>query len=239
MSSMKRRVFRTIRSWQRLWFICSGKDGWKKYGSLWPDGGTFLATYWSGIVDETDLCFLGGTPHGLLDVMGLRSMEIDGLYDGEWNEGVPVPQNRLHLTRTYRCSNLCELVKPSTAEVLMTYGKDFYAGMPALTENQYGAGKAYQICAGFEQGLYDELCGKLAEEAGVTSVVKEIPDGVEVTTREKNGIRYVFVQNFNRNAVEIKLPVEQYPVWNGQYDGTIGSWETVVLKENSPNFREK
>ena len=47
----------------------------------------------------------------------------------------------------------------------MTYGKDFYAGMPALTENQYGAGKAYQICAGFEQGLYDELCGKLAEEA--------------------------------------------------------------------------
>ena len=38
---------------------------------------------------------------------------------------------------------------------------------------------------------------------------------------------------------EIKLPVEQYPVWNGQYDGTIGSWETVVLKENSPNFREK
>lgn len=201
-------------------------------------GGTFLATYWSGIVDETDLCFLGGTPHGLLDVMGLRSMEIDGLYDGEWNEGVPVPQNRLHLTRTYRCSNLCELVKPSTAEVLMTYGKDFYAGMPALTENQYGAGKAYQICAGFEQGLYDELCGKLAEEAGVTSVVKEIPDGVEVTTREKNGIRYVFVQNFNRNAVEIKLPVEQYPVWNGQYDGTIGSWETVVLKENSPNFRE-
>ena len=24
-------------------------------------------------------------------------MEIDGLYDGEWNEGVPVPQNRLHL----------------------------------------------------------------------------------------------------------------------------------------------
>ena len=121
----------------------------------------------------------------------------------------------------------------------MTYGKDFYAGMPALTENQYGAGKAYQICADFEQGLYDVLCRKLAEEAGVTSVVKEIPNGVEVTTREKNGIRYVFVQNFNRNAVEIKLPVEQYPVWNGQYDGTIGGWETVVLKENSPNFREK
>ena len=49
----------------------------------------FLLTYWSGIVDETDLCYLGGTPHDLMDVMGFRSMEIDGLYDGEWNEGIP------------------------------------------------------------------------------------------------------------------------------------------------------
>ena len=34
--------------------------------------------------------FPGGTPHGLMDVMGLRSTEIDGLYDGEYNRGVPV-----------------------------------------------------------------------------------------------------------------------------------------------------
>ena len=25
-------------------------------------GGTFVATYWSGVVDENDLCFLGGFP---------------------------------------------------------------------------------------------------------------------------------------------------------------------------------
>ena len=36
------------------------------------NGGTFILTYWSGIVDSTDLCFLEGTPHGLMDVMGLR-----------------------------------------------------------------------------------------------------------------------------------------------------------------------
>lgn len=60
-----------------------------------------LLTYWSGIVDETDLCYLGGTPHDLMDVMGFRSMEIDG-YDGEWNEGIPEPENPLHLERAYR-----------------------------------------------------------------------------------------------------------------------------------------
>jgi len=46
-------------------------------------GGHLILTYWSGIVDENDLCFLGGTPHALMDVMGLRSTEIDALYDGE------------------------------------------------------------------------------------------------------------------------------------------------------------
>ena len=208
------------------------REGWtEKVRNFVENGGIFLLTYWSGIVDETDLCYLGGTPHDLMDVMGFRSMEIDGLYDGEWNEGIPEPENPLHLERAYRCSHLCELVQPSTAEVVMTYGKDFYDGMPAMTRNVYGKGKAYAVCADFEQGLYDEVCRKLAEEAGVERIVEEVPEGVEVTMREqKDGTRYVFVQNFNREAVEVKLPIERYPVWQGTYDGTIGSWKTIVLK---------
>ena len=208
------------------------REGWtEKVRNFVKNGGIFLLTYWSGIVDETDLCYLGGTPHDLMDVMGFRSMEIDGLYDGEWNEGIPEPENPLHLELAYRCSHLCELVQPSTAEVLMTYGKDFYDGMPAMTRNVYGKGKAYAVCADFEQGLYDEVCRKLAEEAGVERIVEEVPEGVEVTMREqKDGTRYVFVQNFSRETVEVKLPIERYPVWQGTYDGTIGSWKTIVLK---------
>ena len=208
------------------------REGWtEKVRNFVENGGIFLLTYWSGIVDETDLCYLGGTPHDLMDVMGFRSMEIDGLYDGEWNEGIPEPENPLHLERAYRCSHLCELVKLSTAKALMTYGKDFYEGMPALTRNVYGKGKAYAVCADFEQGLYDEVCRKLAEEAGVERIVEEVPEGVEVTMREqKDGTRYVFVQNFNREAVTIQLPTKRYPVWQGTYDGTIGSWSTIVLK---------
>ena len=45
-------------------------------------------SYWSGIVDDTDRCYLGGTPHGLMDVLGFRSTEIDGLYDWEENQMV-------------------------------------------------------------------------------------------------------------------------------------------------------
>ena len=138
--------------------------------------------------------------------------------------------NELCLTKTYTCNHLCELVKTSTAQPLMTYEADFYAGMPALTVNLFGKGKAYHVCADFEQGFYDEVYRKIAKEAGVKRVVAHIPEGVEVCVRRNQDTDYVFVQNFNRQPVEVKLPVEQYPVWLGKYDGTIDRFGTVVLK---------
>ncbi len=38
-------------------------------------GGTLLMTYWSGVVDEQDRCYLGKTPHDLTEVLGLRFMD--------------------------------------------------------------------------------------------------------------------------------------------------------------------
>ena len=114
----------------------------------------------------------------------------------------------------------------------MTYGEDFYAGMPALTCNVYGQGQAYYVCADFEQGFYDELYRKITAAAGVERVITHIPNGVEVTTRRSEDAEYVFVQNFNREPVEIKLPLEKYQVWMGNYDGTIGRFGTVILKKS-------
>ena len=42
-----------------------------------------MVTYWSGVVDESNLCRLGDTPYGLTELLGLRRTEIDGMYDGE------------------------------------------------------------------------------------------------------------------------------------------------------------
>lgn len=202
----------------------------EKIRSFVEKGGRLVMTYWSGIVDETDLCFLDGTPYGLMDVMGLRSTEIDGLFDWGSNSAVPVEGNAMGLAKTYTCKNLCELVKPSTANVLMTYGEDFYAGMPALTGNTFGEGRAYYVCADFEQEFYDDVYGKILEGANIRSVIKDVPSGVEVTTRENDAAEYVFIQNYNRNAVDINLPIGEYEILMGEYDGTICELGTVVLK---------
>lgn len=196
-------------------------------------GGQFVLTYWSGIVDETDLCFLGGTPHGLMDVMGISSTEIDALYDWEENTGIPVEGNSLGLEKSWKCKNLCDLVEVSTAEVLAVYEDDFYQGLPTVTRNSFGAGTSYYVCADFEQGFYDELLKKIVKEAKIETLLKEIPEGVEVSSRAGDSGRYLFVQNFNRYPVSIILPTDKMSILEGEYDGTIASFGTVVLKEEN------
>lgn len=200
----------------------------KKIRRYVKNGGKFVMTYWSGIVNETDLCYLGGTPHDLLDVFGLRSAELDALYDGEYNQGISggafFDENR-----AYRCENFCDLVRADKAEALLAYQNDFYAGEPAFLRNSYGAGQAYYICADFEQRFYDDLSRRLVEEQKMEVILPDIPDGVEVTTRENESELYIFIQNYNEFPIAIKLDEDKYSLINGNYDGTVQKYETVVF----------
>lgn len=195
-------------------------------------GGQFIMTFWSGIVDETDRCYLGGTPYGLMDVLGLRSMEIDGLYDNEKNR-IKLTGHRENLgTQTYECSHLCDLVKVSTAEVLAVYEQDFYQGYPALTCNSYGDGKAYYVCTDAEQDFCSELCSSIGKEVQLTKYFEEVPRGIEVTARNSETSVYLFVQNYNTGWVKLELPAG-FTVLSGSWDETdgIAPFGTVVLKK--------
>ena len=71
-----------------------------------------------------------------MDAAGIRSTEIDALYDWEENHAIPEAGSHLGISNVYTCKNLCELVEVSDAEVLMRYGEDFYQGYPVLTYNR-------------------------------------------------------------------------------------------------------
>ena len=210
------------------------RDGFEeKVREFVKNGGTAIMTYWSGIVDETDLCFLGGTPHGLMDVFGLRSMEIDALYDHEENYIVLADDSQIKLSSDWKCKNLCDVVDVSTAKVLGRYGDDFYKNSPAFTCNIFGEGKAYYICADFEQGFYDEVYAQIAKEAKVSSPIHVIPEGVEVTTRQTEDNMYLFIQNFNRKPVKIEIDLDEKEMILGDYEeGMIKPLETLVVKSS-------
>jgi beta-galactosidase len=208
-------------------FRCGFED---KVRSFVENGGTFVMSYWSGIADETDRCFLGGTPHGLMDVMGLRSTEIDGLYDWESNAGVPAEGNALGLTKTYTCKNLCDLVDLQGAEALLTYENDFYAGMPALTRHTYKKGSAWYVAADFEEDFQVDFIKKLVESAGIEKLVPgEIPDGLEVTMREKDGVQYYIYQNFSKVPVELPLPEGECHFLYGKAGAPLDVYDLAVV----------
>ena len=178
-------------------------------------GGTLVTTYWSGIVNETDLCYLEGTPHGLMDVLGIRSEEIDGLFDGETNSASATTSSWLTKEEAYTCSELCDLIIPSTAKTLMTYNEDFYANQPALTVNSFGQGQAYYIATKFEDNFYDEFYAQLLKETNIHRPLDlTLPEGVIVTDR--NG--YLFIQNFTRHTVTVSPFPTTYHVIDGEKD---------------------
>lgn len=208
------------------------RDGFEeKVRKFVEDGGIFIATYWSGIVDETDKCFLGGVPHGLMDVLGIRSTEIDGLYDWEENSLVPVEENVLGMEKTYSCKYLCDLVELRGAETVMTYGRDFYAGYPALTVNTYGKGKAWYVAADAEKEFQEDFLKKIVNESGISCGIKEdIPEGLEVTSRETEKECFYIYQNWGKEEVSLPLPKGKVEAVYGEFEKKLSPYGLVIVK---------
>ena len=205
----------------------------KKLRSFTEEGGQLLVTFWSGVADGTDLCYLGGTPHGLMDVLGLRSSEIDGLYDWEENHLVAGGNTPKELHGPYRCQYLCDLPKPleETTEVLLTYGDDFYAGWPALTRHPYGKGTAWYVACHAEERFFDDLIALLVKEAGIkTFCEKPLPEGLLVNERRKGARWYRFYQNFGQAPIRVPLPSGQWEALLGDPDLPLPVYGTLVLK---------
>ncbi len=163
------------------------------------NGGVLLTTAFTGVVDETDLCFMGeATPEKLSDVLGLWVEEVDALFEEEYNETY---WDENH----YRLKELCEIIHTTTAETLAVYGKDYYEGASVVTKNKYGLGYAYHLAANCEERLIEEICRKLVEEAEVTGILSnaDIPEGIGITCRENETKRYIFVGNFSEEEKTI------------------------------------
>lgn len=176
------------------------------------NGGTFLATYWSGVVNETDLCHLGGFPGPLRRTLGIWAEETEGLHSRDVNGLVLEAGNELNLAGDYDAHEIAELIHLEGAKTLGTYRSDFYAGCPALTVNRLGEGKAYHLATRVkENAFYTELYRAITSDIGVQPVLDcALPVGVTAQVRTDGEQAYVFVQNFSGTAQAIKLDGRSY-----------------------------
>lgn len=194
-------------------------------------GGSLVCTYFSGVVDETDLAFENGYPGPLSKVLGIWVEEIDALYEGQTNSIMMNDGSGI-----YQCGHLADLLHTEGAQTLATYGSDFYKGMPVLTKNQFGKGAAYYIASDPEMPFLETFYGQLIDQYGLCSW--ETPSGVEVTQRFKDGKAITFIMNHNPTDASIELGNTNYVDLLSEkiVTGTLhmDAYSVYILQESEP-----
>lgn len=172
----------------------------KKLCAFAQNGGTVIVTYWSGVVDESDLCRLGDTPYGLTELLGLRRTEIDGMYDGETRRCMSAAGCTLPASQASTLCEVAALDEKDPAEPLSLYDEDYFAGHPAAAVHRYGKGRAYYLASRFDEAFYRAIYHDAAKEIGLSPAWPEaLPEGVLAVRRGS----FVFVQNCTEQPVTV------------------------------------
>ena len=170
------------------------------------EGGVLVTTHTSGMVDDSDLAFLGGFPDALRRTLGLRVEETDNLY-GDQRQEVKITDLAFAPAEHYKTRHVADIVWLETAQPLGIFEQEFYRGSPALTQNRYGTGRAFYLATRFGTDFLFNFYTKLTERCEIERW--ELPSGVSVSVRRTEDIEVVFVMNFS-NAVQTLSVPEQY-----------------------------
>ena len=173
------------------------------------EGGTLVTTCGSGIVNDTDLCYLNGGP--LRKGFGLYSEEMDVRPLNETNTMVTVEGNGLYLKKEYELNTYFDQVILDTAEAIGTYKTDFYKGNPALTVNQYGEGKCYYIAAKVDKEFLGDFYKGIVKNTKIEPILNsEVPRNVSVQMRSNDKYDYIFIMNFSEKENIVSLDDKEY-----------------------------
>ena len=174
----------------------------EKLSSYVEQGGTFLTTFFSGIVDESDRAILGGYPGPLKELLGIWVEETDSLGPDESNRVLICGGQ----AGEYECGLLCDRIHPREAEVMGNYVYEFYAGEPAITRNAFGDGQAWYLGTQLEPAGLQSLMHEVCESAQVYAPLVGVPvKGVEVTVRQKGDETFYFLLNHTQAGEWVSL----------------------------------
>lgn len=183
-------------------------------------GGTLVLTTFSGIVDANDRVTTLGYPGKFREMAGIWVEEIDGLFPDMANSIKGFKGN------DFKCHMLCDIIKIDTAEVLATYGHDFYIDTPAVTVNAYHKGRVFYI-------------GTVPEERFVDAFVSELiasPDAIEdleISVRRSDRFKYTFYINHSQKDREVSFDGDRTDILSGRVSNrfTVKHQDLIILRE--------
>ena len=193
------------------------------------NGGVLVGSYLSGLVNETDLTYLGGWPKTLQETYGIDAKEIDTLY--------PKDKNSIKFgNESFEVVDYCTIIEAKEAEVLAKYEEDFYKNTPAITKNNLEKGNAYFIGARTNQEFLSKFYDEIVKDLHINEVEDFISEGgISIQIRENKDAKYYFVMNFTEEEKNIGIKGSYLNLISGKMMERLNlmkPYDVYVLKKN-------
>lgn len=206
-------------------------------------GGSVLASFWSGRADEDVNAYLMDAPGPLGGLFGVRVEETDSAEPGVTNpvtladgaDGAGGTDGSDGTGEVVSAAQLVfEVLVPEGAEVVGTYGAEFYAGTPAVTRHRPGGadrpgdggGEAWYVGTGLDDTGVEWVVRRVLGRHGLVGPYAGTPD-VELAVRSKDGVRFAFVLSHATGPVEVAAHASGVDLLTGR---TVRAGETLRLE---------
>jgi beta-galactosidase len=164
-------------------------------------GGTLVMSAHSALKNRDNAFTSSTIPIGLTNLFGL---ELDSF---QTYQPLARTNNALRLEdgSALPVQVFAEVLRPTTARVLGRWERDYFKDSPAVTEHQFGRGKALYYGSFFNLEAARYLIGRCARELGLKPLLVSAPEQVEVTRRTKGATDFYFLLNHGGSNANISI----------------------------------
>lgn len=177
-------------------------------------GGCLVLNHQAGTRQEDNRYHELLTPGVFLDLAGVKvpSRVAAGALAGQLMLGLSDQGTRGHGVmfdgddHSFEPAAVLERIDLVTAQGVAQFRGGRMTGAPAITMNRFGLGRLYYVgCESRDPAFYDRL-GRFLGEALAIEPLLDVPEGVEVVSRIKDDLEYLFVLNLTEEMKVIALP---------------------------------
>lgn len=183
-------------------------------------GGHLLATFKTAFADENVQVYQDAQPHKLTEVFGLSYQEFT-VSPGMKLKGAEALEGA-------ECANWEELLQPATAKVLATYDNPAWEQYAAVTENDYGRGKAWYLGCYFSPANLEGFVRTTLAEA-LPDIFPQGETFPVIIRRGYNAAGHKLTYYLNYSAQEQQAMHKGAPATELTTGQTVGTNEAVKL----------
>jgi beta-galactosidase len=195
------------------------------------NGGVLVTDCRTGVKNETNLCHERTLPGLLSKATGISIEEYEGLAkDLEY-----AVAGAGSLAGKFTAIDYSDWISVTSkkAEVLAAYDQWHMKKFAAAVRNRFGNGTAYYVGTVIkEESFYNALMNDVLKKAGIKALLNP-PEGVEMTVRQGNGKKLVFLVNHTEESKSVHVPKGKKELISGKTTTgtlTLETFGVAVLK---------